>query len=185
MKINTSRFGKIEVEEQSVVDMPEGMLGFAESKKFVLIQPNQGSPFLWYQAVDQPNLAFVVVDPFTFFPDYEVLLTREDLDALEATELGNLAVFAVVVIPENPEDMTANLRGPVLINVEKKIARQVVLNDQRYSPHQPILETVRAAAGGVTQAGSGQGVSVGSRVEGGEASDQSVPGVGGAAGGSE
>jgi len=148
MKIKTSRFGEIEVDEQSVVNMPEGMLGFSEFKKFVLIQQDQGSPFLWYQAVDEPGLAFVIVDPFTFFPDYEVLLSREDLDALGATELGSLAVFSVVVIPENPEDMTANLRGPVLINVEKKTARQVVLNDQRYSPHQPILETVKGNAQG-------------------------------------
>jgi flagellar assembly factor FliW len=145
MIINTSRFGEIEVEEQSVVDMPDGMLGFGEFKKFVLIQHNQGSPFLWYQAVDEPNLAFVIVDPFTFFPDYEVMLTRDDLEALEAVELGNLAVFTVVVIPESPEDMTANLRGPLLINVEKRIARQVVLNDERYSPHQRILETVYGA----------------------------------------
>ena len=146
MRINTSRFGEIEIEEQSVVDMPDGMLGFGEFRQFVLIQHNQGSPFLWYQAVNEPNLAFVIVDPFTFFPDYEVLLTREDLEALQAEELGNLAVFTVVVIPENPEDMTANLRGPVLINVEKRIARQVVLNDERYSPHQRILETVYAAS---------------------------------------
>jgi flagellar assembly factor FliW len=145
MRINTSRFGEIEVEDESVVYMAEGMLGFTEYRKFVLIRHNEGSPFLWYQAVEEPNLAFVIVDPFTFFPDYEVLLSREDLDALQATELGNLAVFSVVVIPENPEDMTANLRGPVLINVEKKTARQVVLNDERYSPHQPILETVRGA----------------------------------------
>ena len=147
MKINTSRFGEIEVDQQSVVDMPGGMLGFSEFTKFVLIQHNQGSPFLWYQAVDEPNLAFVIVDPFTFFPDYEVLLSREDLDALQATELGDLAVFSVVVIPANPEDMTANLRGPVVINVERRIARQVVLNDERYSPHQPILEAVRGDAG--------------------------------------
>jgi len=146
MKINTSRFGEIDVEAQSVVEMPEGMLGFGEFKKFVLIQHNQGSPFLWYQAVEEPNLAFVIVDPFTFFPDYEVMLTREDLDALGAVELGDLAVFTVVVIPENPEDMTANLRGPVLINVKNRIARQVVLNDERYSPHQRILETVYEAA---------------------------------------
>jgi flagellar assembly factor FliW len=145
MEINTSRFGKIEIDKQSIVDMPEGMLGFSEFTKFVLIQHNQGSPFLWYQALDEPNLAFVIVDPFTFFPEYEVMLSREDLEGLQAQELGNLAVFSVVVIPENPEDMTANLRGPIVINVEKKLARQVVLNDERYSPHQPILEAVRRA----------------------------------------
>jgi flagellar assembly factor FliW len=159
MKIETSRFGEIEVDAQSIVNMPQGMLGFSEFTRFVMIQHNQGSPFLWYQAVDEPNLAFVIVDPFTFFPDYEVLLTREDVDVLEAEDFGNLAVFSVVVIPENPEEMTANLRGPVVINVEKKIARQVVLNDERYSPHQPILDALRAS--GITRddaSGSAPGV---------------------------
>ena len=179
MRINTSRFGEIEVEDESVVDMAEGMLGFTEFRKFVLIRHNEGSPFLWYQAVEEPNLAFVIVDPFTFFPDYEVLLSREDLDALEATELGNLAVFSVVVIPENPEDMTANLRGPVLINVEKKIARQVVLNDDRYSPHQPILETVRGAVGRGESA-LGAGVAPGA-----DTPDARVPSAGTPDGGGE
>jgi flagellar assembly factor FliW len=143
MKIDTSRFGEIDIDEQSVVRMPEGMLGFSELKDYVLIQQNQGSPFLWYQAVNEPSLAFVVVDPFTFFPDYEVLLSKEDMELLGCTKMGDLAAFAVVVIPENPEEMTANLRGPIIINVENRIARQVVLNDERYSPHHPIMETVR------------------------------------------
>jgi flagellar assembly factor FliW len=156
MKIRTSRFGEIDVEDQSVVDMPGGMLGFSEFTRFVLIQHNQDSPFLWYQSVDEPGLAFVIVDPFGFFPDYEVMLSQEDLEVLDSEDLGKLAVFSVVVIPENPEDMTANLQGPIVINVDTKIARQVVLNDERYSPRQPILETLQAAAGaGHSVAGAG------------------------------
>jgi flagellar assembly factor FliW len=143
MKITTSRFGEIEIDEASVVRMPEGMLGFGEVTEYVLIQHNEGSPFLWFQAVGEPNLAFVVVDPFRFFPDYEVLLSNEDVETLGCNELGKLAVFAVVVIPENPEHMTANLRGPIVINAEDRIARQVVLNDERYSSHQSIMQEVR------------------------------------------
>jgi flagellar assembly factor FliW len=85
------------------------------------------------------------MDPFTFFPNYEVLLSKEDLAVLKCEELGVLAVFAVVVIPENPENMTVNLRGPVVINTEAKIARQVVLTDERYSPHQPVIEEIKKA----------------------------------------
>jgi flagellar assembly factor FliW len=148
MKIVTSRFGEIEIGEGSIVSMPEGMLGFSEVQDYVLVQHNQGSPFLWYQAVNEPELAFVIVDPFTFFPEYEVLLSKEDLEVLECEDLSGLAVFAVVVIPENPEDITANLRGPVVINTESKIARQVVLTDERYSPHQSIIEEIKKATEG-------------------------------------
>jgi flagellar assembly factor FliW len=154
MKIGTSRFGDIEVDKDSVVTMPEGMLGFSEFKRYVLIQHNEGSPFMWYQAVEEPNLAFVVVDPFTFFPEYEVQLSKDDMSALDCETLQSLAVFAVVVIPDNPDEMTANLRGPIVVNAEKKLARQVVMTDERYSPHQSIMEEVRkrcAAAQAATE----------------------------------
>ncbi len=143
MKIATSRFGEIEINEDSIVSMPDGMLGFGDIKEYVLIQHNEGSPFLWYQAVHEPNLAFVIVDPFTFFPDYEVQLTKADLDALKCEKLTDLAVFAVVVIPENPENMTANLRGPIVINTENHIGRQVVLTNGRYLPNQPIIPALK------------------------------------------
>ncbi len=143
MNINTSRFGELDVANDAVISMPDGMLGFSEIKRYVLIQHRDGSPFLWYQAVDEPNLAFVVVDAFTFFPDYEVVMSSEDVEVLKCTKPGDLAVFLVVVIPDNPEDMTANLRGPLVVNVDNKIARQVVLTDEKYSPHHSIMEEIR------------------------------------------
>jgi flagellar assembly factor FliW len=143
MNIKTSRFGELDVADEAVISMPDGMLGFSEIKRYVLIQHRDGSPFLWYQAVDEPNLAFVVVDAFTFFPDYEVVMSSEDVEVLKCTKPGDLAVFLVVVIPDNPEDMTANLRGPLVVNVDNKVARQVVLTDEKYSPHHSIMEEIR------------------------------------------
>lgn len=143
MNIRTSRFGEVEIDDDAVISMPDGMLGFSEITKYVLIQHRDGSPFLWYQAVDEPNLAFVVVDAFTFFPDYEVVMSSEDVEVLKCSKPGDLAVFLVVVIPDNPEEMTANLRGPLVINVDNKVARQVVLTDEKYSPHHSIMEEMR------------------------------------------
>lgn len=143
MEVRTSRFGSIQVEDDAVISMPDGMLGFSEITRYVLIQHRDGSPFLWYQAVDEPNLAFVVVDAFTFFPEYEIIMSSEDVDVLKCSKPADLAVFLVVVIPDNPEEMTANLRGPLVINVENKVARQVVLTDEKYSPHHSIMEEMR------------------------------------------
>jgi flagellar assembly factor FliW len=143
MNIKTSRFGEVAIADDAVIAMPEGMLGFSEVTRYVLIQHRDGSPFLWYQAVDEPNLAFVVVDAFTFFPDYEVIMSSEDVQVLDCSKPGDLAVFLVVVIPDNPKEMTANLRGPVVINVGNKVARQVVLTDEKYSPHHSIMEEMR------------------------------------------
>lgn len=147
MTIATSRFGEIEIDDGAVVSMPEGMLGFSDIRQYALIQHQEGSPFLWYQSVDEPNLAFLVMDPFTFFPDYQVLLSQEDIDVLHCKSLGELSVFVVVVIPENPEHMTANLRGPIVINADRRIARQIVLTDEQYSPHQPIIQEIKKQAG--------------------------------------
>ena len=143
MNIKTSRFGEVDIADDAVIAMPEGMLGFSEITRYVLIQHRDGSPFLWYQAIDEPNLAFVVVDAFTFFPDYEVVMSSEDVQVLDCSTPGDLAVFLVVVIPDNPKEMTANLRGPLVINVGNKVARQVVLTDEKYSPHHSIMEEMR------------------------------------------
>lgn len=146
MRINTSRFGEIEVENDSIVTMPRGMLGFSEIKRYVLVKHDENSPFIWYQAVDEPALAFVITDPFAFFPDYEVGLTEEDLDELGCRDISDLAVFVVVVIPENAEQMTANLKGPIVINTANRIARQVVLADERYSSNQSLIQAIKDLA---------------------------------------
>jgi len=146
MKIKTSRFGEIEIDKDSIVTMPDGMLGFSEIKQYVLVKHDEKSPFIWYQAVEEPGLAFVITDPFAFFPDYEVGLTQEDLDALDCHDTRDLAVFVVVVIPENAEQMTANLRGPIVINTANRIARQVVLTDERYSPNQSLIQAIKDLA---------------------------------------
>jgi flagellar assembly factor FliW len=143
MLIETSRFGRIDVGKESIITMADGMLGFSEIKDYVLVQHRDGSPFLWYQSIAERNLAFLVMDPFIFFPDYEVMLGQEDLNALSVAEARDLAVFVVVVVPDNPENMTANLRGPIVVNAQKKTARQVVLADDRYSPRHSIMSEVR------------------------------------------
>jgi len=143
MLIETSRFGQIDVGTESIITMADGMLGFGEIKNYVLVQHRDGSPFLWYQSIAEPNLAFLVMDPFIFFPGYEVMLSQDDLNTLGVVEAQDLALFAVVVIPDNPENMTANLRGPIVVNAQKRIARQVVLTDDRYSPRHSIMREVR------------------------------------------
>lgn len=146
MRINTSRFGEIEIKEDSIVTMPDGMLGFSEIKQYVLVKHDEKSPFIWYQAVGEPGLAFVITDPFAFFPDYEVGLTEGDLEALDCVDTKDLVVFVVVVIPENAEQMTANLRGPIVINTSNRIGRQVVLTDDRYSPNQSLIQAIKDLA---------------------------------------
>ena len=72
MKITTTRFGTVQIRENSIIKMPFGMLGFPDKKKFVILQHKDNSPFFWYQSVDDPKLAFVITNPFIFKPDYQI-----------------------------------------------------------------------------------------------------------------
>lgn len=116
--------------------MPFGMLGFPEEKRYVILQHREDSPFFWYQSVDDPALAFVITSPFLFKPDYSVPLedTVEQMSWIEDKDKSKLELYVVVNIPKSsPDDMTANLIGPILINNRTRQAVQMVITDSPYS----------------------------------------------------
>ena len=82
MKVMTTRFGEIEIDDDKIIVMPDGMIGFAE-KRFILLLPDNNGQFFWYQSVDNPALAFVVTDPTAFVPGYEVALTPDEYEKLK------------------------------------------------------------------------------------------------------
>ncbi len=148
MKVETTRFGEIEVDEKSVITMVDPILGFPYAKRYVLIDHREGSPFKWLQCVDDGSLAFVVMDPKLVKPDYVVPIEEEDARKLEIEDPSDAEVYVIVVIPENPRDMTVNLRAPVVINRKKRLAKQVVIPDESY----PIrYRVIREDAGSDTQ----------------------------------
>lgn len=143
MKIETTRFGAVEVDEKKFIEMPYGMPGFQERKRFVMLPHRDNSPFQWYQSVDDPSLAFVVTDPFLVFPEYRVDL-KDALKRMAWEDSGSdppFELYVVVNIPRgSPEKMTANLIGPILINVRNSQAVQLVLADTPYSHQVPLLK---------------------------------------------
>ena len=144
IKIQTKPFGEIEVNELQVIDFPEGILGFDFIKKFVILDTeDEGSPFKWMQAFDEKDLAFVIIRPVDFMEKYDLLISQSDLETVKAESVGDLLVFAIVTIPENPEKMTANLQGPIIINVEKKLGMQAISMSERYGVRHNILDEIR------------------------------------------
>ena len=144
IKIQTKPFGEIEVNELQVIDFPEGILGFDYIKKFVILDTeDEGSPFKWMQAFDEKDLAFVIIRPVDFMEKYDLLISQSDLETVKAESVDELLVFAIVTIPENPEKMTANLQGPIIINVEKKLGRQAISMSERYGVRHNILDEIR------------------------------------------
>lgn len=144
MRIATTRFGEIEVDEGKLLHFAEGLLGFPRYKRFALVQTSQDPVFYWMQSVDAPNLAFIVCDPRTFVADYVAPVRREDLRGLD---LQNLDDDAQVLIIVNKVDgiLSGNLLGPLVLNQRTLAGKQVVLADKRYSTRHPLVQLAALA----------------------------------------
>jgi flagellar assembly factor FliW len=155
VKIQTTRFGEIHLDPSQVIRMPEGMPGFVDSKRFVMIQNKENSPFFWYQSLDDPDLAFVITDPNQFDPDFhpdfkQYLKTVSWID-LEGT-FKEIACYVVVTIPkEDPQKMTGNFLGPLVMDLSSRLAVQVVMPDSGYSHKTRLLPQVSLAQSAVNR----------------------------------
>ena len=150
MKINTLRFGTIEIDKSEIIIVPEGIIGFPDIKRYVILDMGKDTPFKLFQAVDEPTVGFVIIDPILFKPDYKVKIRKEDLYSLSAENLNEIVTAVIVTIPEDLYKMTANLRGPLLINLKSRLARQLVLSDDTYNTRQLIIshaDSVQVAVG--------------------------------------
>lgn len=139
MKVETSRFGIIEVEDSSIITMPKGPLGFENYHEFCLIQHRPDTSFKWLQSAEEPSLAFVVIDPSEFFADYEIEISDTDVAKLELTEPDDAMVLSIVTVANDGRDVTANLAAPVVVNSRTLVGIQVVLADDRFTVKHPIV----------------------------------------------
>ena len=139
MKVNTTRFGTIDVDEDQVVTLTEGMLGFSECGRFVMMDDEIGDPFMWMQSLEIPSLAFVVIDPAVILPSYHFSVKKEQIKGLETEDINELQVHVIVTMSANILDVTVNLQGPLVVNKEKRIGTQIVLNDPNFSTRHPLF----------------------------------------------
>ncbi|MEI6512969.1 MAG: flagellar assembly protein FliW [bacterium] len=152
MTFETARFGNVDVEDTAVMTMTEGLYGFPHLHRFVVIQHKEGSPYRWLQSVDDPAIAFLVIDPWEFKPDYALTVSDTDAEVLNLTEETPKIVYTIVTIPPgNPQAMTVNLAGPVVVNLEDQMGRQIVVDSDEYHTRHSVLEemqmsSVKAAA---------------------------------------
>ena len=141
--IDTKPFGKIEIDEKQIIDFPDGIFGFEFEKKFVILDSKEHSPFKWMQAYSEPSLAFVIIRPIDFLIKYELSISQSDMESVKAIKPDDLLVFAIVTIPADPSQMTANLQGPIIINTKDKIGRQVISLSDKYRVKHKILEEMK------------------------------------------
>jgi flagellar assembly factor FliW len=127
----TKPYGLIEVDERQKLTFPHGLFGFEALKDYVLLDAER-PPFYWLQSVDTESLAFILINPFLFRPDYEVDLDDEEFQDVGIADPQQAFILAIVTASDsNPA--TANLQGPLVINRESRVGKQAVLSDPRWS----------------------------------------------------
>ncbi len=143
MILETSRFGRVEVAEKDILFFAEGLLGFADLKKFILIDDPGDDIFAWLQSCESAAIAFPVLEPELFSEKYKIQLSKSDLEALKTQNVADLRSFSIITIPEDPTLMTANLKAPIILNLGARIARQCVLQDNSLAIREPIFQKLQ------------------------------------------
>jgi len=140
MKIQTKYFGDIEVSEEEIIRFNQGIPGFPDETAFVFLPLTEDSPFTVMQSTATPMLAFITTSPFLFFQDYNIEISDAAAEQLKFESENDAAVYAILTIKEPFEQSTANLVAPVLVNHDKRIGKQIVLEKTSYTTSHPLFK---------------------------------------------
>lgn len=143
MIVKTGRFGQLTVGDDEIIEIPLGVLGFPEYRKYCLVDPGDDTLILWLQSLENPDIAFPVLEPKIFKPDYAARLSASELRELKLENINQSAVFNILTIPEDVMAMTANMKAPLVINLKQQIAKQVVLQENEYSIKQAMFKELK------------------------------------------
>lgn len=144
MLVESKALGAVEVDERQVLSFPQGLFGFEQHHEFALLDARQ-PPFYWLQSTAQQQVAFVLLDPLVFRPDYSL-----DVDESELAEIGvetgtDALCFAIVTIPDTVNEMTANLQGPVVVNRDTRVARQFISHNPAWQVRHGVFQEIETA----------------------------------------
>ncbi|WP_099361307.1 flagellar assembly protein FliW [Fredinandcohnia onubensis] len=142
MRIDTKYHGEIHIEEKEIITFANGLPGFLEEKKFVMLPFGDDTGISILQSVGTDQLAFVVTTPFFFFKEYDFALDDQVVDQLQLISEEDVTMFVILTVEDPFEKTTANLQAPVVINNKKQLGKQVILNNTRYQTKHKIFEKV-------------------------------------------
>ena len=146
MTIQSKPYGEIEISERQVISFPIGIFGFPNLHDYALLDAGQ-PPFYWLQSLDDTSIAFIIMNPYVLRPDYVLDIPGDDLEAIDYESDDDVLVFAIVTIPEDQTQMSANLQGPIVINRVRQLGRQAIsLNDVWRTKHFIMEELTHAGS---------------------------------------
>ena len=133
-KVNTDRFGELEVDESRIITFKDGIPAFEDEHEFIILPYDEESPYYFMQSLKKPSLAFLLTIPEIFFADYSAEIDDDTINELEIKDAEKVLVYAMITIPNGSvRYMTANLLAPLVINVENMKAKQIVMDKSNYT----------------------------------------------------
>lgn len=147
MEINTKYFGSISFQTDEVLFFKDGLFGFKDKKEYILIRfDNDSDTLLCFQCISDESVAFIVMKPFYFLPDYLPQIEDSDVAELEFDDKSDLALYNICVIKDEIIDSTVNLRCPIIVNPVNRKSKQIVLDSSDYSFKHPFSEFLKKEA---------------------------------------
>jgi len=145
MKVHGTRFGSLTFKEEDIVNMEDGLMGFPTSKRYILFPYAEKSAFFWLQSVEEPEIAFIVINPFDFFSELNITVSDEDAKFIGLERQEDVEVLSLINVPDGePEAVRTNLAGPIVVNVRNRRGKQILVKE--YSPRQELIpEDLRAS----------------------------------------
>ncbi len=144
MKIQSTRFGELDVGADEAIEFPEGILGFDKLRRFCLVDSGDDTLILWLQSLESPEIAFPVLEPRFFKNDYVVRLSAQELRLLKLENVNQSVVFNILTIPNDVVQMTANVKAPIVINLKDQLGKQVVLQESEYTLKQLMFKELKS-----------------------------------------
>jgi len=139
MKVDTPRWGAIEIDPATVIHFETGLAGFPECSDFIVMDHDRSTPLKWLQCIDTPGLSFVIIEPEQILASYTVDVPEPVMKKIGWNGDVNPSDVAVFVILNcDGENLTANLRAPVVVNVKERRAIQLILDDPNIPLRHPI-----------------------------------------------
>lgn len=144
MKANTRLFGEIDIADEKIIKLESGMIGFPELQKFTLIYDEEKNDSLirWFQSMDDPQVAFPVIEPSRLFPSYSPTVDNSMLEALGEMKDESVYLLNTITVPKDIEKMAVNLKAPIIINTDTRKGCQLIVEDD-YPVKRPIYRLLK------------------------------------------
>ncbi|MDE5893524.1 MAG: flagellar assembly protein FliW [Acetatifactor sp.] len=151
MLINTKIFGKVEITDDKIITFPGGIIGFPDMKNFTLLHDEEqgvSAGIRWLQSLEEPGFAMPVMDPLVVKEDYNPEIDDELLTGIGEITPDNLLVLVTVRVPSDLTQMSVNLQGPIIINVDERKACQIIVDADTYPVRFPVYEILQSRKAG-------------------------------------